>query len=254
MSERKVIVERPNKTIYLEDGKVYKVMGKEYPVSDVFNEALNLAAAGETGLKVPKIVEVRQIEGKWAIVWEYIEGTTLLDKMRDEPDRFEEFLERFVDIQLEMHGYNAPRLPALIEKLHRKIRASGLDATNRYELHTRLDSMPRHTKLCHGDFNPSNIVITGDDEAYIIDWSHATQGNASADAAQTWLIFSLCRDLFPENPDLPDRYLELFCIKSDTAVQYVKKWISLAAASQLVKRREEERDFLLRQVNVVEYD
>jgi aminoglycoside phosphotransferase (APT) family kinase protein len=251
---RKIIVERPNKTIYLEDGKVYKVMEAGYPVSDVFNEALNLAAVGETGLKVPKIVEVKQIDGKWAIVWEYIKGTTLLEKMKKEPDRLGEFLDRFVDIQLEMHKYNAPRLPVLIEKLHRKIRASGLDATNRYELHTRLDSMPRHTKLCHGDFAPSNIVITDKDEAYIIDWSHATQGNASADAAQTWLIFNLYRDLFAENPDIPDRYLQLFCQKSDTARQYVEKWIAIISASQLVKGKEEEKEFLLRQVNIAEYE
>jgi tRNA A-37 threonylcarbamoyl transferase component Bud32 len=250
----KIIGERPSKTIYLEDGKVYKVMGNEYPVSGVFNEALNLAVVGETGLKVPKIVEVRQIDGKWAIVWEYIKGATLLDKMKDEPDRFDEFLERFVDIQLEIYRHNAPRLPELIEKLHRGIRASGLDATSRYELHTRLDSMTRHTKLCHGDFIPSNIVITGSDEAYILDWSHATQGNASADAAQTWLIFNLSRDLFPENPDVPDRYLELFCAKSDTAIQYVEKWIAIVAASQLAKKKAEERDFLLRQVNITEYE
>ncbi|MDR0450031.1 MAG: phosphotransferase [Treponema sp.] len=254
MGERKIFVEHSGKTIYLEDGRVYKVMGEGYPASDVFNEALNLAAVGETGLKVPKIAEVRQIEGKWAIVWDYIEGSTLLDKMRNEPGRFEEFLERFVDIQLEMHSYNAPRLPVLAEKIHRKIRASGLDATSRYELHSRLNSMPRHTKLCHGDFIPSNIVIAGNGEAYIIDWSHATQGNASADAAQTWLLFNLYRDLFPENPDLPDRYLELFCAKSDTAVQYVEKWIALAAASQLAKKKAGERDFLLRQARIAEYE
>jgi aminoglycoside phosphotransferase (APT) family kinase protein len=253
MKGRKIIGEGPGKTVYLEDGKVYKVMENEYPASGVFNEAMNLAAVGETGLKVPKIVEVRRIDGKWAIVWEYVEGTTLLDKMRNEPDRFDEFLERFVDIQLEMHRYNAPRLPGLIEKLHGKIRASGLDATSRYELHTRLDSMPRHAKLCHGDFIPSNIVITGSDQAYILDWSHATQGNASADAAQTWLLFGLYRDLFPENPDVPDRYLELFCAKSDTAIQYVEKWIAIAAASQLAKKKAEERDFLLRQINIREY-
>jgi aminoglycoside phosphotransferase len=254
MNGRKIIVEGPGKTIYLEDGKVYKVMGNEYPVSGVFNEALNLAVVGETGLRVPKIVEVRQVDGKWAIVWEYIKGTTLLDKMRDEPGRFDEFLERFVNIQLEIYKYNAPRLPALVEKQHQRIRASGLDATNRYEFHTRLDSMPRHTKLCHGDFIPSNIVITGGDEAYILDWSHATQGNASADAAQTWLIFNLYRDLFPENPDVPDRYLELFCAKSDTAIQYVEKWIAIVAASQLAKKKAEEREFLLRQVNITEYE
>ncbi|MDR2748127.1 MAG: phosphotransferase [Treponema sp.] len=251
---RTIIVERPDKTIYLEDGKVYKVMGTGYSASDVFNEALNLAAVGETQLKVPRILEVTKVDGAWAIVWEYIEGTTLLELMKKNPSRLEEYLKRFVDIQLEMHGYSATRLPVLIDKMHRKIRASGLDAAIRYELHTRLDSMPRHTKLCHGDFTPSNIVITGDDQAYIIDWSHASQGNASADAAQTWLIFSLYRDILPGAPDIAEKYLSLFCKKSDTARQYVEKWISVVSASRLVKGPPEEREFLLRQANVVEYE
>jgi aminoglycoside phosphotransferase (APT) family kinase protein len=248
------MVERPNKTIYRENGKVYKVMGPEYPASDVFNEALNLAAVGETELRTPKILEVTKVDGRWAIVWEYVEGATLLELMKQEPARFDEYLNRFVDIQLEMHRYSATRLPILIDKMHRKIRASGLDATIRYELHTRLDSMPRHTKLCHGDFTPSNIVITKDNEACIIDWSHASQGNASADAAQTWLSFSFYPDIFPGSAGIAEKYLSLFCKKSDTARQYVEKWISIVSASQLVKGQPEEREFLLRQVNVVEYE
>ncbi|MCQ4950996.1 30S ribosomal protein S2, partial [Bittarella massiliensis (ex Durand et al. 2017)] len=41
-------------------------------------------------------------------------------------------------------------------------------ATTRYELHTRLDSMPKHVKVCHGDFIPSNVIdyiIPGNDDA-----------------------------------------------------------------------------------------
>ena len=62
-----------------------------------------------------------------------------------------------------------------------------LDATARYELATRLESMPRHTKLCHGDFNPSNVIMDKRSRLWIIDWAHAAQGNASADAAMTFL-------------------------------------------------------------------
>jgi thiamine kinase-like enzyme len=109
--------------------------------------------------------------------------------------------------------------------------------------------MPKHSKLCHGDFNPSNIVITGADEAYIIDWSHAAQGNASADAAQTYLLFRLAG-----NAALADKYLALFCKKSDTAKQYVEKWLSIVAASQLMKAKPEEKELLLRWANVVEYE
>jgi len=108
--------------------------------------------------------------------------------------------------------------------------------------------MPKHTKLCHGDFNFSNVIITDRDEAYIIDWSHATQGNASADAAHTYMLFWLTGNL-----DLAEEYLTLFCRKTDTAVQYVEKWIPIVAASQLPKAKAEERELLLSWANVVEY-
>jgi RIO-like serine/threonine protein kinase len=249
MKEKIVLAERPNKTIYRDGERIIKLMVKEHPVSDVFNEAMNMACVMETGLKVPRLLEVTQIDGRWALVMEYIEGTTLVELMKKNPTRFDEYLERFVDIQLEMHSYSAPRLPMHTEKMHRKIRQSGLDATTRYELHTRLDSLPKHTKLCHGDFNPSNIIITKEDDAYIIDWSHATQGNASAGAARTFLLFSLAGQ-----KDMAEKYLNLFCKKSDTARQYVEKWIPIVSASQLVKGKPEEKELLLRWANVVEYE
>jgi aminoglycoside phosphotransferase (APT) family kinase protein len=247
----KIIAVRTAKTIYLdrEKNKVIKVMGDEYPASDVLSEALNLAAVGETSLKVPRLAEVTRINGKWAIVWEYIKGTTLAELMEKNKDRFNEYLERFVDIQLEMHKYSATRLPLLVDKMHRKILASGLDATTRYELRTRLDSLPRHVKLCHGDFNPTNIIITEKDEAYIVDWSHAAQGNASADAAQTYLLFWLAGNI-----SAAGKYLGLFCKKSDTAKQYVEKWISIVSASQLVKAKPQERELLLHWTNVTDYE
>jgi aminoglycoside phosphotransferase (APT) family kinase protein len=245
----KIIAKRAAKTIYRDGDKVIKLMGEEYPAPDVLSEAHNLAVAGETALKVPRLVEVTKINGKWAVVWEYVDGTTLAELMEKNKDREQQYLERFVDIQIDMHRHSTTRLPLLAEKMERKVKASGLDATDRYEILGRLASMPKHSKLCHGDFNPSNIVITGADEAYIIDWSHAAQGNASADAAQTYLLFRL-----EGNAALADKYLALFCKKSDTAKQYVEKWLSIVAASQLMKAKPEEKELLLRWANVVEYE
>jgi tRNA A-37 threonylcarbamoyl transferase component Bud32 len=244
----KIIAVRTAKTIYRDGDKVIKLMGEEYPAPDVLSEALNLAVVGETDLKVPRLVEVTKINSKWAVVWEYIEGTTLDKLIEKNKDKEQQYLERFVDIQLDMYRYSATRLPLLTEKMERKIKASGLDATSRYEILGRLASMPKHTKLCHGDFNPSNVVITEKDEAYIIDWSHAAQGNASADAAQTYLLFWLAGNI-----TLADKYLTLFCKKNDTAKQYVEKWLSIVAASRLPKARPEEKEFLLHWANVAEY-
>lgn len=249
MKLENAIAVRPNKTIYRDGDWTVKVFSKEYAKVDVLNEALNQARVEETGLPIPAVEEVAKIDGKWAIVYNYIEGKTLAALMEENPGKTGEYLDRFVDIQLEMHSKKAPLLNKLHDKMHRKITATNLDATIRYELHTRLDSMPKHHKVCHGDFNPSNIIITPDDRAYILDWSHATQGNASADAARTYLLFWLAGD-----EKTADKYLSLFCKKSDTARQYVQRWLPIVAASQLVKGKPEEQELLLKWVDVVEYE
>lgn len=245
----KVIAVRTNKTIYRDGDRCVKVFDENYSKADVLNEALNQARIEETGLSIPKILEVTMIDGKWAIVSEYIKGKTLAQLMEETPEKKNEYLEMLVDLQLLVHSKKSPLLNKLKDKMNRKISESELDATTRYELHTRLEGMPKHNKVCHGDFNPSNIIIAEDGTPFILDWSHATQGNASADAARTYLLFCLNGDI-----DGAKKYLDLFCIKSDTAKQYVQKWMPIVAASQSVKGNAEEREFLLSWVNVVDYE
>ncbi|MBO5360807.1 MAG: phosphotransferase, partial [Clostridia bacterium] len=181
----RVIAVRNNKTIYRDGDKCVKVFDTDYSKADVLNEALNQARIEEIGLNIPKIIEVTMVEGKWAIVSEFIKGKTLQQLMDEDAEKKDEYIELLVDLQLQVHSKVCPLLNKLKDKMNRKISASELDATTRYDLHTRLEGMPKHNKVCHGDFNPSNIIIAEDGTAYILDWSHATQGNASADAART---------------------------------------------------------------------
>ena len=176
------IAVRATKTVYRDGDLAIKLFNEGYSKSDVLNEALNQARVEETGLLVPKVLEVGIFDGRWAIVSEFIEGKTMAQLMAEQPDKKDELMSRFVDIQLSIHARRAPLLNKLKDKMERKIDGTSLDATTRYELHTRLESMPKHKKVCHGDYNPSNVIITDNGDAYIIDWSHATQGNASADA------------------------------------------------------------------------
>ena len=245
----RVIAVRNNKTIYRDGDVCVKVFSSDYSKADVLNEALNQARIEETGLNIPKVLEVTMVDGKWAIVSEYIKGKTLAQLMAEDEDKKSEYLELLVDLQLEVHSKTSPLLNKLKDKMNRKISQSELEATTKYDLHTRLEGMPKHNKVCHGDFNPSNIIIAEDGTAYILDWSHATQGNASADAARTYLLFWLSGDI-----NGAKEYLELFCKKSNTAMQYVQKWMPIVAASQSVKGNEKEREFLLSWANVVEYE
>lgn len=243
------IAVRATKTVYRDGDLAIKLFNEGYSKSDILNEALNQARVEETGLLVPKVLEVGIFDGRWAIVSEFIEGKTMAQLMSEQPEKKEELMSRFVDIQLSIHARRAPLLNKLKDKMERKIDETSLDATTRYELHTRLESMPKHKKVCHGDYNPSNVIITESGDAYILDWSHATQGNASADAARTYLLFWLAGDV-----DSAHLYMELFCRKSDTAKQYVEKWLPIVAASQSVKGKPEERELLMHWVDVVDYE
>jgi tRNA A-37 threonylcarbamoyl transferase component Bud32 len=244
-----IIAERPNKTVYKDGSIAIKIFNESYSKADVLNEALNLARVEETGLEIPKIYEVTKVGNKWAIRYEHIPGKTVAQLIAENPARKDDLLARFVDIQLHMHSMRVPLLTKLYDKMERKIDQAELNDTTRYDLQTRLASMPKHNKLCHGDFNPSNVIITPKDKAYILDWNHATQGNASADAARTYLIFHLEGDI-----EGAERYMTLFCEKSGTAKEYVQSWLPIVAASQTVKGKPEERELLLKWVNVVDYE
>ena len=238
-----------NKTVYRDGDHAIKVFDADYSKADVLNEALNQARVEETGLNIPKIEEVKKIDGKWAIISDYIEGKTLEQLMNENPDKIDEYLNQFVDIQVEILGKKCPLLKRIKDKMQDKISQTDLDATTRYELHTRLASMKDHNKVCHGDFTPSNIIIAEDGTPYILDWSHATQGNGAADAARTYLTFVL-----KDKRELGEKYLKLFCEKTDTARQYVDRWMPIVAASQSVKGKPEERELLLSWASVCEYE
>lgn len=249
MNLDRIIAVRNHKTVYRDGDLCMKVFDNFFSQSDVLNEALNQSRVSETGLSVPRIREVTLVNGKWSIITDYIKGKTLAQLIEENPEKKDEYMDLFVNIQLDIHKKECPMLIKLKDKMNLKICQTDLSATVRYDLHTRLEAMPNHSKLCHGDFNPSNILISEDGTPYILDWAHAAQGNASADAARTYLLFWLNGDISGAK-----KYLELFCQKSDTAMQYVQKWMPIVAASQTVKGNEKEREFLHSWINVVDYE
>lgn len=236
------------KKVYRDGDRLVKSFDDSYSKADILNEALNQARVEETSLHVPKILGVSVIEGKWSLTWEFIEGDTLESLMEQHPERLDEYLDYFVDLQIRMSQERVPLLGHLRDKLHAKISASSYPSTLRYDLHVRLDSLPRHKKLCHGDFQPSNVLITKDGTPYIIDWAHATQGNGSADAARTYLLFHL-----NGKEALAEKYLDLYCQKTGIEIRYIQRILPIVAAAQSVKHKAEETELLAKWVNVADW-
>ncbi len=248
MSKEKIVVKLPTKTIYLDGDKIIKLFDESYSKADILNEALNQARVEDTGINAPHICEVTKIDGKWAIIMNYIPGKTLAQLMSENPEKEDEYLEKFVDLQMYVHTFRSPLLNKLRDKMDRKIDQTELDSATKYELHTRLSGMMPRTKLCHGDFNPSNVIVTPDGEYYIVDWAHATQGNAGADVARTYLLFVLAG-----KNEFAEKYVNLFCEKSGMPRKYIQAWLPIVAASQSVKGKPEERETLIQWASVAEY-
>lgn len=249
MEFEEIIGKRSNKTIYKNGKQTIKVFNEDFSKADILNEALNLARVEETGLKICNLKEVKMIEGKWALVLDYIEGESLAELMEKHPEKEDEYLNLFVELQMEVHSKRCPLLNKIKDKMIRKMKEADISEDIRYNLLSRLEGMPTHEKVCHGDFNPSNIIVTPEGELFIIDWSHVTQGNASADVARTYLLFNL-----NGKKELAEKYLNLFCEKSNTEKKYIQKWMPIVAASQSVKGKKEEREFLLNWANITDYE
>lgn len=247
---REVLFQRATKSVYREGDKAIKSFCKDFPKAEVLNEALISARIEEIGeILTPITLAVTMDEdGCWSITKDFIDGKTLKQLMDENPDKLDEYMEQMVDLQLTIHSKVCPLLNKLKDKMIRQISdAEGLNSVNRYDLLTRLDGMPKHVKLCHGDFQPNNIIVTNDGTMYVLDWVHATQGNASADAARTYLLLCL------EDQARADKYMELFCEKTDTDRRYVQQWLPLVAAAQLTKHRPEEAELLHKWVDICDY-
>lgn len=242
------IVERKTKTVYKDNDKTVKLFIENYSKANILNEALNQARVEEgTELKVPKLLEISKIDNRWALVSEHIEGKPLDKLMEENPEKEDEYLNKFVEVQLEILSNKVPLLNRMKEKYRRKINLADVNEDTKYDLLQRLEGMKSDLSLCHGDYNPSNVIIKDDGSAYVIDWAHVTMGNSAADAARTYLIFSLGgKEL------LAGKYLNLFSEKSGIEKSNIQRWIPIVAAVQLADGNE-DRDLLHKWADVIEY-
>lgn len=249
MEFEKLIVERPNKTVYKDNGRTIKLFVEHYSKSNILNEALNQARVEETGINIPSLLEVTKIGNRWALISEYIEGNTLDQLMSEHPEKEDEYLDLFIDMQLKVLSQRVPLLGRIKDKMKRKITETNIISNDiKYELLQRLEGIQTEYCVCHGDFNPSNIIVKQNGEIYVIDWAHVTQGNSVFDAARTYLLFNL-----DGKEQLAERYINLFVEKSGVNKKDILRCVPIVACTQKMKGVPEEQEILERWIDVVDY-
>ena len=116
-----LIHESAGKKLYRDGDKLVKTFDESYSKAGILNEALNQARVEETGLNIPKVRAVTVVDGRWALIWDFIEGETLESLMQKHPEKEDEYLNFFVDLQIRMSKEKVPLLGHLRDKMHAKI-------------------------------------------------------------------------------------------------------------------------------------
>ena len=245
-----VLLERTDKVVTKDKDSVLKIFGPSYKVSAILNEAMNEARAAETGLPVAKVIEVLKLRDHWCIRREWVEGKTLADVMASDKKNLMKYLKEFVAIQCEIFSKTSERMGNLADKLDKQISASPLPKETRYDLHMKLQSFARGKALCHGDFNPTNVIITPEGEWRVIDWSHVRLGDPLADVARTYLLFWLAGYVAAA-----EKYMALACEALKAKVADVQKWLPIVAAAESAKEQSKKNsELLLHWASVVDYE
>ena len=218
--------------VHAQGDDAVKVYRAGYPKTVVFAEALVMALVESTGLPIARIHEVLLVDGRYALRMDRARGTTLLDRMRAEPERTPEFMDELVKLQVRVHSSKIAPSVSLKNRLRPLIAANArLDEHQKAKLLVLLDELPDGDALCHGDFHGANILWDNGRYA-IIDWVEVSTGCALGDACRTYLDHML---VAPEEKmqGLAEMYLDKYCAATGAKREEVLRWLPIHAASIL---------------------
>lgn len=215
--------------IYHHDNQIIKVFHEHLPKEEARHEAIKQEFAYTSGLPVPRVVDITEVQGRQAIIMEQIQGKTLGELLLKNRDDVEYYLTLSVDVQQKIHQIEAVSFTPMKAKLKSKIlSAQRLTDKQKQKLLDQLDQMAFDNKLCHGDFHLFNLILSGE-KVYIIDWVDSSSGNRFADVCRTYLLYTLHFN------EIAEHYLTLYCEKSGLTRNEVLEWEPIIAGARMAE-------------------
>lgn len=213
-------------------------------------------AVNEAGVPSPSVFEMVEESGRLGLIYERIMGPSMFAVIQASPLKIVDCARKMAQLHHSIHRCSTDKLPHQKNILEKAIRDSSELLKEKTEpvcnfLHTLADGQ----WICHGDFHPDNILVTGS-KMVAIDWTNANVGNPLCDIARTCLMI---RSPFipPSTPKimtiairvvkklLHNTYLTEYCRLSKAKVSDIESWILPVAAARLREKIPGEQKWLL---------
>jgi Ser/Thr protein kinase RdoA (MazF antagonist) len=214
-------------------------------------------AIHNAGIPSPAVAGLVEVEGRRGLVYERIEGISMLQDMNARPWRMLNHARSLADLQIRIHRQSIEGLPSYRDRLRFDIlHASALREGLREKALAMLDALPGGQSICHGDYHPGNVLLTGNGPI-VIDWMTACSGSPWADVARSSLILQVGaraagRQVHPVIRlfiKLFHRlYLQRYLALASSPRTEVERWMPVIAAARLNENIIPERDALIKMI------
>jgi len=218
-------------------------------------ERVSTQAALDMGISVPEVGDIVSVEGRSGLVLERITGPTMMNQIESDVARAGSFARQLAEIHVAITSVVADeRFPEQSGLLQDKIaRCEALTASERQAIQASLAQMPCADRLCHGDFHPGNVILSGNRHV-VIDWIDASRGHPAADLARSSILFMGHIAITPFSSAVRgamelfhSTYLDICVREMDVDRDEYEMWLPIIAAARLDEGIPEFRDWLMEQ-------
>lgn len=160
------------------------------------------------GMPVPVVTPglLASDDGRHGLRYERVPGRSLGEIIASKPFKIFGMLPHLVGVHRSILA--SEPLEGLLSQREvlreRLAHASMLDLRDRQRLIRILDEAPDSQRLCHGNFEPANVILDDDGGARVMGWRHALNGCPLGDITRTALVL-----MFPAAAEQPHPRAEM---------------------------------------------
>ena len=186
------------------DGRVLKLFYNWVSPAKIEREFISTRAIHATGLPVPAVHEMIEIEGRRGIIFERIDGISVMSHVQAKPWEMFRLTRQLAELQAQIHRCACPNeLPSQRDWIAGRLEVLDLPTDEKEDVQRCLAALPDGNAICHGDFHPENVLLTRRG-LVVIDWDTATRGHPLGDVACTSRLIRIA-----ELPPWAPRFMHL---------------------------------------------